>query len=353
LHKQGKLPAFLVGVSEVFQKGEKIVEEQQPDESIVSPEVQILNHSEKQILPQLPSSENVEQQCSSGLIICNDLCWPCSSEKKSYCTPEGLYCCSSELFCNNKCWSSCPDGQKFICPLANDPSCELETPDLLLDTDGDGIPDAEDTSPLGIGRYLYIIHQWYDYSGNYWDWGTRIPDDRFDFYKNKTRVPHGASYVTWDDPAIKEIAKEFLDMAKQKNLDRLGALFLATSFVQSLDYMEDFGVGYDEYPKYPVETLIERNGDCEDSSYLMCSLLWGMEQPCVLLKFPGHMAIGFRVTDSPPFDNSSFPVTYYYVDDIFGGSYYLYIETTAEGWLLGRAPDKYHDVIPEIVEIIH
>jgi hypothetical protein len=66
-----------------------------------------------------------------------------------------------------------------------------------------------------------------------------------------------------------------------------------------LEYTSDLVTeGYDEYPRYPIETLVDKGGDCEDTAILAASIIRGMGYGVVLLVFPktadspGHCAVG-------------------------------------------------------------
>lgn len=87
-------------------------------------------------------------------------------------------------------------------------------------------------------------------------------------------------------------------------------LELLTVYVQSLAYdvrPDDSG------PKFPVETVIEQAGDCDDKSVLLAGLLAREGYDVSLFYFPGdaHMAVGVG-TDGPGYRDSG----------------YLFIETT-------------------------
>ncbi|PRR69205.1 stalk domain-containing protein [Neomoorella humiferrea] len=103
---------------------------------------------------------------------------------------------------------------------------------------------------------------------------------------------------------------------------------LAASFVQeAIPYVSEKG----EYPKYPVETLVE-GGDCEDKSILLAAILKAMGYKTALLVFrgnPGHMAIG---VECPNCEGS------YYLKD---GVKYFYLETTSPGWAIGEVPSEH------------
>jgi len=94
-----------------------------------------------------------------------------------------------------------------------------------------------------------------------------------------------------------------------------------------------------EYPRYPLESLVDGIGDCEDYSILSASLLKGMDYDVALLILPGHAALGIAGSDDLP---GSY-VTY-------GGVRYYYCEMTATGWSIGKIPPEYEgasiDVYP-------
>ena len=72
---------------------------------------------------------------------------------------------------------------------------------------------------------------------------------------------------------------------------------MALSFVRSLEYQTDMAAfGVEEYPKYPIETLVDRSGDCEDLAalYVWVMQALGRTPPCWPCRHPvgGHMAAG-------------------------------------------------------------
>lgn len=112
------------------------------------------------------------------------------------------------------------------------------------------------------------------------------------------------------------------------------------TFVQSLPYTKDIATGYDEYYKYPIETLAEAedSGDCEDTSVLFASLLNGLNFKVALIALPGHIAVGvkgnFRGTFFPHENNK-----------------YFYCETTRTGWNLGMLPPEFEGREYKIIPI--
>jgi len=135
-----------------------------------------------------------------------------------------------------------------------------------------------------------------------------------------------------DDAIIDGITGQLKGMANTMGLNDLERLRLVMRFVQSLTYTEDMATTpyFIEYPRYPVETLFEQGGDCEDTSILAVALLTGMGYDTALLLFEGLNHIGL---------GANFPVGY-------GNSWiheenrYWYFDTTG-GQALGWCPAEY------------
>lgn len=103
--------------------------------------------------------------------------------------------------------------------------------------------------------------------------------------------------------------------------------FVASFVQEALPYVPEEG----EYPKYPVETLVE-GGDCEDKAILLASFFKAMGYKTALIIFdgnPGHAAVGVECPGA---------IGSYFEKD---GIKYFYIETTNKGWRLGQIPPEY------------
>ena len=136
---------------------------------------------------------------------------------------------------------------------------------------------------------------------------------------------HDRSLVTYDDKYVKELASAITSKSVgMSNIDKIG---MALAFTQYIEYChDDISMGEDEYWKYPVETLVDMNGDCEDTSILFCALAKQMGYDSCMILYPGHMAAGIN--------NPGCTGTGYYTFE--EGTYY-YCETTAEDWSIGHA----------------
>jgi len=78
-----------------------------------------------------------------------------------------------------------------------------------------------------------------------------------------------------------------------------------------------------EYPRYPVETLIDGKGDSEDAAILLAGLLDTLDYDTVLLRYPDYMAVGVRMVGFNPYYAKYTPKYF----DYEGGRYY-YVEGT-------------------------
>ncbi len=195
-------------------------------------------------------------------------------------------------------------------------------------------------------------HYAWSYSGNEWTVELHIPDALYNYYMDLPRPPseNYSVYITHpsDDDYIKSLTDEIENIARQEQLSELEKVEFVIAFVQHLPYTTDsVTTPYDEYPRYPVETLVDDGGDCEDTSILLAALLNEMGYGVVLVAFPetpdtdGHMGIGVL-------DGEGIYGTYFNVD----GQKYFYVETTNTGWGIGNIPEQYEGVGVNVYEMV-
>jgi hypothetical protein len=146
--------------------------------------------------------------------------------------------------------------------------------------------------------YSVMKYEW-DALGTTWQYELWIPLEAVEYYKQIPRDPYSilsgyTSYVydTEDDEFISSIARTFAEAAARDGYSDDEAVLLAVRFVQSLAYLPDDDALEYDYPKYPLETLYDLGGDCEDSSILLVSLLREMGYGCCLVEFYDHMGVG-------------------------------------------------------------
>ncbi|MBN2489106.1 MAG: hypothetical protein JXA98_08765 [Methanosarcinaceae archaeon] len=157
--------------------------------------------------------------------------------------------------------------------------------------------------------------------------------DAYESYSQRSRNRDYQQFVNdpYDDELISTITTQLEDLAHEAGYGIDDIPYIATAFVQSLPYVSDsVSSGYDEYPRFPFETLFDGGGDCEDSSILLASLLYDMGYGVSLILLPDHMAVGVK-------GDENMPGSYYEYE----GTRYYYLETTNSGWNVGVIPDEY------------
>jgi predicted transglutaminase-like cysteine proteinase len=153
----------------------------------------------------------------------------------------------------------------------------------------------------------------------------------YDYYTQLERSDSAdyASYVfdCYDDQYIAFVANQILSRTDAST--DLARIDFVAAFVQSIEYTKDDPLNESyEYPRYPLETLKENRGDCEDKAILGAALLDSLGYTVSLLRLPTHMAVGVHL-------NETLPVYTYYIDQ------YYYLETTTFHSTLGRVPEEY------------
>jgi len=98
----------------------------------------------------------------------------------------------------------------------------------------------------------------------------------FESYKDRERNRDFDLFASdpYDDWFIKNIANSFSSAVQKEGISEEQIPFLVVSFVQSLPHTEDdVTAGFDEYPRFPYETIYDEGSDCEDTSILAAALL--------------------------------------------------------------------------------
>lgn len=143
-------------------------------------------------------------------------------------------------------------------------------------------------------------------------------------------------FSVYDRGMIRELTAQLCD-SLASNQEKIQS---ALTFVQAIPYAYDGNsLGQDEYVRYPIETLVDREGDCEDKVSLLGAMLNEMEVDFVLLVMPEHLALGVRC------------------DSVRGrqalmvdGEPYYYVETTTEHWEIGMIPEDFANTKIQVVQ---
>ncbi len=168
-----------------------------------------------------------------------------------------------------------------------------------------------------------------------WRWETRIPAALYEDYASRPR-PRTRDYTVYatddgDVGIVEDLAHTLADQAASLNLTEQETIHFIATFVQHLAYTSDVDTtGFDDYARYPLETLVEEGGDCEDSAILLGKVLDTLGYDVVMVRLPVHMALGVA-------GGEGFCGTYYPYRDVR----YFYLETTGEAGRLGIVPSEY------------
>lgn len=141
--------------------------------------------------------------------------------------------------------------------------------------------------------------------------------------------------------------RELIDWIVQSGRERFDlsegrdALRYALAFVQHLTYYREKS----EWPRYPMETIIDGGGDCEDSAILAafvarhlgysCALLYFVKSELLGLRHSGHMDVGIQ-----PSYEGEFSGTYWLNG---AGDKYYYLSANGANWQIGQFTKQFGD----------
>jgi hypothetical protein len=177
--------------------------------------------------------------------------------------------------------------------------------------------------------------------GSNWSWSFEVSSSEYYACQQITRndvLPSDYSkYVTANESTIVQIADYLLQQSDALNYSDYRKIWLALSFVQATTYESDLdSKGVEEYARYPIETLVDGVGDCEDTAALFCSIARAMGYPSVMLYIyavfgSGSNHMGTAVAGAAmPAGSCSI---------VNNGITYYYCETTSSSYSPGELPD--------------
>ncbi|MFA5868293.1 MAG: hypothetical protein WC941_01150 [Candidatus Bathyarchaeia archaeon] len=199
--------------------------------------------------------------------------------------------------------------------------------------------------PIGsAGDSIAKTYIW-SFGGKVWTVELQVPKTTLDYFRNHARL-NGEDYSVYitnsaDDAYMTGVANKLRVLASQEGYTGAREVNFVASFVQSMPYeFDNVTTGYQEYARYPLETLVDGRGDCECKSILTAELLDLLGYKLALISLPSHTAVG---VDLPNGSGSS------YTHD---GVAYFYLETTHTGWLVGDMPPAYYGVSASLYPVV-
>lgn len=189
--------------------------------------------------------------------------------------------------------------------------------------------------------------EWLSLDGKTRFW-TKVTIKKTDYqrYRKEARWFMPSEYInyineSYNRSTCKNIADAILKAAESQGYTKSETVYEAIRFVQSIPYKTDLeSRGQREFPKYPVETIYDDNGDCEDLSMLLLSIIREMGFQTCFIEFSDHIAVGILGADG-------LEGSYYEVN----GRKYYYVETTDFGWQFGQIPESRKGEKAVIIEI--
>ncbi|MEM3672706.1 MAG: hypothetical protein QW468_00555 [Candidatus Bathyarchaeia archaeon] len=170
-----------------------------------------------------------------------------------------------------------------------------------------------------------------------------VQQSLYDYYRGQSHTLHSesdfAKFVTPD--ALKPIA----DRLREKYSDNEDFANSVLMIVHQIPYVETLPV------KYPVETIVENQGDCDLFSYIAASIMKAGGLDTVLLYYENasHMNVGVSLSHAPQDSREpAYYVTYnhvrYYVAECTGGD-------LQNGWRVGEIPDGLKNVPVQVITL--
>ncbi len=187
----------------------------------------------------------------------------------------------------------------------------------------------------------------WDYDGKHWDWNLSIPQNLYEAYKavpDSTRIRDGPPgydlMVTTQDAYVQNLAERLNATTTQLGYDSYDQANFVLAFVQSIPYSSDFNTtGHEEYPRFPIETLVDQTGDCDCKAILYATLILTLGDGAVFINPTDHLAVGIL--------GNNLHGTYW----THNNQTYYYAETTGIGFTIGQLPDEFQGQTAFIYDI--
>jgi len=204
-----------------------------------------------------------------------------------------------------------------------------------------GLPSEEDD--------FEKTYSW-KYDKNQWKLTLKIPIKTYQNYVDLpvVRDPQNeesqinekmSDFVTSNEKIIIDLANKLQALALSNNYNKIQTINFILSFIQdqnNIKYLLDNeSKEIEEYWRFPVETLVDQVGDCEDTSVLFASILNVLDYDVALLYYTwidengdyiGHLAVGVNIQGA----TGDF-VKYKNIK-------YYYCETTTPSYKCGQIP---------------
>ena len=177
--------------------------------------------------------------------------------------------------------------------------------------------------------YTYELLNHPDGSTNY-RLTVSVTSSLYEYYRSKDHNLYSYDFAKFVTPSpLKPIADDLLTIYNDDEDFANGVLMM----VHQIPYVESGP------QKYPVETIVEKEGDCDLFSFIAASIMKadGLDVVLLLYETQSHMNVGVHLSEEP--DDARSTVHYY----THNGKRYYVAECTGDdwrsGWRVGECPD--------------
>lgn len=194
------------------------------------------------------------------------------------------------------------------------------------------------------GNYR-ITHEW-KYGGRQWSSIWYVPVSLYEYYQGRAHVSDDMVHFVlsdYDRSCVQSLVESFRKGGEEVGYSDRDNLNNVITFVQSLQYVfDEDSKGEEDYVRFPLETLVDGVGDCEDMAILAAAILYEMGYDVLLVSLPDHLALAVNC-------QWECNGTYY----LYEGVNYYYLEVTNTGWDIGEIPNEYRSCQAKLMPLIN
>jgi len=169
-----------------------------------------------------------------------------------------------------------------------------------------------------------------------------VTSSLYEYYRNKDHNVYSYDFAKFVTPnSLKPIADDLWSIYSNDEDFANGVLMI----VHQIPYVAS------DPQKYPVETIVENEGDCDLFSFIAASIMkaGGLDVVLLLYETQTHMNVGVHLLNEPKDARST---VYYYTQD---GKQYYVAECTGDdwrnGWRVGECPDLLRGASARIITL--
>ncbi len=186
-----------------------------------------------------------------------------------------------------------------------------------------GKAEAQSWGNTSSSNQISRTYIWY-YGGYKFTQTLTFQTSDYNYYRSLSKASPYAEYATQHNTNryLEQVAAKLDEDAADLGYTGIKLVEYLVAFVQqTIIYTPDPTIY--EYPKYPIESLVEQKGDCEDKAAALVALLKTFGFDAIMVNLPGHMAAAVAC------DNCGGYYTH-------NGKKYSFIETSQPNWKIGQ-----------------